>query len=100
MISVATRTLSSLSRLNGPLLRAGLCPTPSPLRFDSCARVIHVSSTVYFSENRIHAGDDGNRVGHEAIAQHVRQALEVDERRTADVHPVRLGRPVAGDVAA
>ena len=43
--------------------------------------------------------DDRHGVGDEATAHHVRQRLDVDERRRPHVHPVRSGRTVAGDVA-
>src|SRR5215204_2950820 len=81
MISPATRTFSSLSRA-----------TTDP-RFQ-------VFSPVNLAEDWVHAGDDGNRVGDEAIAHHVRKRLEVDERRSADVHAIGLGTSVADDVAA
>ena len=44
--------------------------------------------------------DDGDSVGDEAAAHHVGQALDVHEGGVTHVHPVRLGRTVAGDVAA
>ena len=45
-------------------------------------------------------GDDRHRVGDEAAAHHVRQALDVDERRGPHVDAVRARPAVAGDVAA
>ena len=46
-------------------------------------------SAVDLAEDRVDGGDDGDGVGDEAAAHHVRERLEVHEARPADVHAVR-----------
>src|SRR5215217_5270439 len=89
MISLASETLASERRA----IRTA--PRTAPRRWGTAS-----SSSVDVPEHGVDRGDDGHRVGDEAAAHHVRQALEVEERRAAHVHPVRPGAAVAGDVAA
>src|SRR3954451_7482034 len=56
-------------------------------------------SSIHISEHGVDGGDDRHRVGDEPPTHHVRQALDVDERRRPHVDAVRAWPAVAGDVA-
>src|SRR4051794_30155844 len=77
--------------------RGGPEPQRSLLRLGCRA---HLASSVDVAEHGVHRRDDRHRVGDEPTAHHVRQALDVHERRSPDVQPVRARAAVAGDVAA
>src|SRR3954454_3813565 len=79
MISLATDTLASLSRL---ILEARFARSP-----------------VDVSEHGVDRRDDGHGVGDQPTAHHVGEALDVDERWGADVHAVRPRRAVADEIA-
>src|ERR1700674_2249011 len=55
---------------------------------------------VHFPQHDIQRPNDGHHVGHQVATHHLIERFQIDQRRRADTHAIRLRRAVAHDIVA
>src|ERR1700722_19571794 len=63
-------------------------------------RFISMALPVYFSQYNVERSDEGDNIGHQVPANHLVERFEINERRRANPHAIRLRCSIANNVVA
>src|SRR2546426_6894361 len=79
---------------------AGFVSTPFSFHPSRAASRRLSSSAIHFAEHNVDGPDDGHHVGHQVAPHHCVKRLQIDKRRRANAHAIRLNSCVTDDIVA